>query len=48
MLVKGQDWEKGHVARGVGPGPGEEGGLHMTVCLACVSIQGKEWDFQAV
>lgn len=36
MLVKGQ-------GGGGGAGPGqEEGVLHVTVCLACVSIQGKE------
>lgn len=44
MLVKGQSWEKGR-PQGSGGGAGlgqEEGVLHVTACLACVSIQGKE------
>lgn len=44
MLVKGQNWEKDRPrAVGMGPGLGEEEGVrHVTVCLACVSIQRKE------
>lgn len=44
MLVKGQSWEKGRPQGGEG-GAGlgqEEGALHATVCLACVSLQEKE------